>query len=172
MPAAAKAEPQPTLSVFDAVTIMVGIVVGIGIFKTPAIVAANGGSEAAFIGVWVAGGIVTLIGALCYAELAAAHPHAGGEYHFLTRAYGRPVAPADLNPAPLLGPGERMTLNVQADLRRYGIPASSPLFQPNVGVGEISFDINGRVFFNGQPLGGSEQAALADLCRQRMPGAR
>ncbi len=92
MPAAAKAEPQPTLSVFDAVTIMVGIVVGIGIFKTPAIVAANVGSEAAFIGVWVAGGIITLIGALCYAELAAAHPHAGGEYHFLTRAYGRPVA--------------------------------------------------------------------------------
>lgn len=92
MPAAAKAEPQPTLSVFDAVTIMVGIVVGIGIFKTPAIVAANVGSEAAFIGVWIAGGIVTLIGALCYAELAAAHPHAGGEYHFLTRAYSRPVA--------------------------------------------------------------------------------
>lgn len=92
MPAAAKAEPQPTLSVFDAVTIMVGIVIGIGIFKTPAIVAANVGSEAAFIGVWVAGGIVTLIGALCYAELAAAHPHAGGEYHFLARAYGRPVA--------------------------------------------------------------------------------
>jgi amino acid transporter len=92
MPAAAKAEPQPTLSVFDAVTIMVGIVIGIGIFKTPAIVAANVGSEAAFIGVWVAGGLVTLIGALCYAELAAAHPHAGGEYHFLARAYGRPVA--------------------------------------------------------------------------------
>lgn len=92
MPAAAKAEPQPTLSVFDAVTIMVGIVVGIGIFKTPAVVAANVGSEAAFIGVWVAGGVATLIGALCYAELAAAHPHAGGEYHFLARAYGRPVA--------------------------------------------------------------------------------
>ena len=73
MPAAATAEPQPTLSVFDAVTIMVGIVVGIGIFKTPAIVAANVGSEAAFIGVWIAGGVSTLIGALCYAELAAAH---------------------------------------------------------------------------------------------------
>lgn len=87
-----KADPQPTLSVFDAVTIMVGIVVGIGIFKTPALVAANVGSEAAFLGVWVAGGVVTLIGALCYAELAAAHPHAGGEYHFLGRAYGRPMA--------------------------------------------------------------------------------
>ncbi|WP_051988093.1 amino acid permease [Bosea sp. UNC402CLCol] len=92
MPAAVKAEPQPSLSVFDAVTIMVGIVVGIGIFKTPAVVAANVGSEAAFIGVWIMGGMATLIGALCYAELAAAHPHAGGEYHFLARAYGRPVA--------------------------------------------------------------------------------
>lgn len=92
MPAAVKAEPQPSLSVFDAVTIMVGIVVGIGIFKTPAVVAANVGSEAAFIGVWIVGGVATLIGALCYAELAAAHPHAGGEYHFLARAYGRPVA--------------------------------------------------------------------------------
>lgn len=87
-----RSDPQPTLSVFDAVTIMVGIVVGIGIFKTPSLIAANVGSEAAFLGVWVAGGLVTLIGALCYAELAAAHPHAGGEYHFLGRAYGRPVA--------------------------------------------------------------------------------
>jgi amino acid transporter len=87
-----KADPQPTLSVFDAVTIMVGIVVGIGIFKTPSLVAGSVGSEAAFLGVWVAGGLVTLIGALCYAELAAAHPHAGGEYHFLGRAYGRPMA--------------------------------------------------------------------------------
>ncbi len=87
-----RTDPQPTLSVFDAVTIMVGIVVGIGIFKTPSLIAANVGSEATFLGVWVAGGLVTLIGALCYAELAAAHPHAGGEYHFLGRAYGRPVA--------------------------------------------------------------------------------
>ncbi len=87
-----QADPQPTLSVFDAVTIMVGIVVGIGIFKTPSLVAANVDSDAAFLGVWAAGGLVTLIGALCYAELAAAHPHAGGEYHFLGRAYGRPVA--------------------------------------------------------------------------------
>ncbi len=89
MPTNDRAEPKGTLSVFDAVAIMVGIVVGIGIFKTPALVAANVGSEFTFIAVWVAGGLVTLIGALCYAELASAHPHAGGEYHFLARAYGR-----------------------------------------------------------------------------------
>lgn len=83
---------KPSLSVFDAVTILVGIVVGIGIFRTPSLVAEHVGSEFAFIAVWIFGGLLTLIGALCYAELAAAHPHSGGEYHFLSRAYGKPVA--------------------------------------------------------------------------------
>ena len=89
---ATEAKPAGLLSNFDAVIILVGLVIGIGIFRTPSIVAANVHSEWAFIMVWVAGGAVTLVGALCYAELSAAHPHAGGEYHFLSRAYGRPVA--------------------------------------------------------------------------------
>ncbi len=83
---------KASLSKFDAIAIMVGLVVGIGIFRTPSLVAANVDSEFAFIAAWVFGGFITLIGALCYAELSAAHPHAGGEYHFLSRAYGRPVA--------------------------------------------------------------------------------
>ncbi len=87
-----RAGPQALLSVFDAVTIMVGLVVGIGIFRTPSIVAANVGSELMFVLVWILGGAITLIGALCYAELSAAHPNTGGEYHFLSRAYGRSVA--------------------------------------------------------------------------------
>jgi amino acid transporter len=87
-----RSEPQPLLSVFDAVTIMVGLVLGIGIFRTPSIVAANVGTEFMFILVWILGGLITLVGALCYAELSAAHPHAGGEYHFLSRAYGKSVA--------------------------------------------------------------------------------
>lgn len=87
-----RAKPQAVLSVFDATTIMVGLVVGIGIFRTPSIVAGSVGSEWMFILVWVVGGVMTLIGALCYAELSAAHPHAGGEYHFLSRAYGKSVA--------------------------------------------------------------------------------
>ncbi|THF62445.1 amino acid permease [Pseudothauera nasutitermitis] len=70
---------------------MVGIVVGIGIFKTPPLVAANVGSEAAFIGIWLLGGLITLAGALVYAELSATYPSTGGEYHFLTRAFGQPV---------------------------------------------------------------------------------
>jgi APA family basic amino acid/polyamine antiporter len=84
--------PRPALSLTEGIALVVGIVIGIGIFKTPSLIANNVESEAAFIGVWVLGGLVTLIGALCYAELAAAYPHSGGEYHFLSRAYGRPVA--------------------------------------------------------------------------------
>lgn len=84
--------PQGILSVFDAITIMVGLVLGVGIFRTPSIVAGSVESEAMFILVWIVGGIITFIGALCYAELSAAHPNAGGEYHFLSRAYGRSTA--------------------------------------------------------------------------------
>ena len=91
-PAAHGADPAHTLSVFDAVAILVGLVVGIGIFRTPSIVAGNVSSEWMFIGAWLLGGLVTWVGALCYAELAAADPHTGGEYHLLSRAYGRPVA--------------------------------------------------------------------------------
>jgi amino acid transporter len=92
MNAPERALPRANLTVLDGVAIMVGIVVGIGIFKTPPLVAANVGSETAFIGVWLFGGLVTLMGALCYAELAASYPSAGGEYHFLFRAYGRSMA--------------------------------------------------------------------------------
>jgi len=84
--------PVPTLSLKDAVAITVGIVVGAGIFRTPSLVAANAGSESAAMLIWLAGGAVSLVGALCYAELTTTYPHAGGDYHYLTRAYGRPLA--------------------------------------------------------------------------------
>jgi len=84
----AGAAPRPTLTVFDAVAMIVGIVIGVGIFKAPSIVAGNVSGEAAFIALWVAGGLISLIGALCYAELGSSHPNAGGEYYFLSRAYG------------------------------------------------------------------------------------
>ena len=78
----------PALSVAQASAIVIGIVVGIGIFKTPPIVATNVDSEVAFISLWLIGGLLTVAGALCYAELGSARPHAGGEYHYLTEAYG------------------------------------------------------------------------------------
>jgi amino acid transporter len=81
-------QPRPTLSVFDAVAMIVGIVIGVGIFKAPSIVAGNVSGETAFIALWVIGGLISLVGALCYAELGSSHPNAGGEYHFLSKAYG------------------------------------------------------------------------------------
>jgi amino acid transporter len=86
--ASAVATPRPTLSLADAIGIIVGIVVGAGIFKTPALVAANVDGTSTLVLAWVAGGLISLIGALCYAELASAYPDAGGDYHFLTRAFG------------------------------------------------------------------------------------
>ena len=90
--AARAARPVPTLGLADAVAIIVGIVIGAGVFRTPSLVAANAPSETAVLLIWAAGGLVSLFGALCYAELATAYPHAGGDYHFLTRAYGRRLA--------------------------------------------------------------------------------
>lgn len=72
--------------------VAMAMVVGAGIFRSPAEIAANAGSATWFFVAWLAGGAVTLMGALCYAELATALPSAGGDYHFLKTAYGRQVA--------------------------------------------------------------------------------
>ena len=91
-PASETTQPGQTLRLREAVAIIVGIVIGAGIFKAPSLVAQFTGSAGWMLAAWVAGGAISLIGALCYAELAAAWPHAGGDYHFLHRAYGRRVA--------------------------------------------------------------------------------
>ena len=91
--AAAPADtPRRSLSQTHAIAIIVGIVIGAGIFKAPSLVAGNVPTEFWLLAVWTAGGVISLIGALCYAELATAYPHAGGDYHFLTRAFGRGLA--------------------------------------------------------------------------------
>lgn len=76
------------LSVPDAVAIVVGMVIGAGIFKTPSIVAGCAGSEEGLVLAWIAGGAISLAGALCYAELSSTYPGQGGEYRYLTRAFG------------------------------------------------------------------------------------
>ena len=83
---------QLTFNIIEASAVIVGIVVGVGIFKTPALVAANVGSEISFLLIWLWGGLISLMGALCYGELATAYPHPGGEYHYLTRSFGKEIA--------------------------------------------------------------------------------
>lgn len=85
------AEPQQNVSILEGAAILIGIVIGVGIFKAPSIVAGNVSSEGMFLGIWLLGGFIALMGALCYAELGSAHPSTGGEYHFLTRAFGPSV---------------------------------------------------------------------------------
>ena len=86
------ATPKPALSIFDAVMIITGIVIGGGIFAMPPLVASVTGSVQWMLIAWAAGGVLSLIGALVYAELATAFPSAGGDYHFLSRAYGRDLS--------------------------------------------------------------------------------
>lgn len=79
------------LSITDGVAVLVGVVIGIGIFGFPPLVAQHSDNASIYIGLWVAGGFVMVVGALCYGELASTYPHAGGEYHFLRRAWGPDV---------------------------------------------------------------------------------
>jgi len=81
-------QPRPSLTLADAIAMIVGIVIGAGIFRAPSIVAGSAATETVVIALWIAGGVISIVGALCYAELGSAYPSAGGEYHFLSRAYG------------------------------------------------------------------------------------
>lgn len=83
---------RQTLTVKDALAIIVGIVVGAGIFKAPAIVAAGSGSKLVFLLLWPLGGAISLAGGLCYAELASAYPNEGGDYHYFRLSFGGWVA--------------------------------------------------------------------------------
>ena len=73
----------------SAIALIIGIVIGAGIFKTPSMVAGISGDAGWALVLWVAGGVISIIGALCYAELCTAYPSAGGDYHCLKRAFGR-----------------------------------------------------------------------------------
>ncbi|MDD4777822.1 MAG: amino acid permease [Fermentimonas sp.] len=81
--------PKPTLRLIDAIVLIIGIVVGAGIYRTPSVVASNTPDELWFLMVWILGGAISLVGALCYSELSSAFPNAGGDYYFLKLAYGK-----------------------------------------------------------------------------------
>jgi amino acid transporter len=80
--------PKKELSLFDSICIIVGIIIGAGIYEITPTVAACMGGWAGIMGIWLAGGLLALTGAMCYAELATAYPREGGDYVYQTRAYG------------------------------------------------------------------------------------
>jgi amino acid transporter len=79
------------LGLWDAVNLIIGIVIGAGIYETPPYVFSKVSGPWTGMGVWALAGLLCLIGSLCYAELATTYPRIGGDYFYLTRAYGPPV---------------------------------------------------------------------------------
>ncbi|MEX0676414.1 MAG: amino acid permease [Pirellulales bacterium] len=77
-----------TLSTWDTVSVIVGIVIGAGIYETPPLVFGSVGSGTWAMIAWGAGGLLCLNGAFTYAELAGAYPRSGGDFVYLSRAYG------------------------------------------------------------------------------------
>jgi APA family basic amino acid/polyamine antiporter len=82
---------RPGLGVLDASLIVVGSIVGSGIFLVSGVVAHGAPSRVAFLSMWVIGGVVALAGALSNGELGGMFPRSGGEYVYLREAYGPPV---------------------------------------------------------------------------------
>ena len=84
--------PREVIGLAEAVALIIGVVVGAGIFKAPSLVAGLTGAPGWMFAAWALGGLMSVAGALCYAELSTAYAHVGGDYHFLHRAYGRRVS--------------------------------------------------------------------------------
>jgi len=81
--------PQRRLSLFDTTCIIVGIIIGAGIYQTTPFIAANAASPFHLMLAWVLGGLMALAGAFCYAELSTTYPRNGGDFFYITRAYGQ-----------------------------------------------------------------------------------
>jgi amino acid transporter len=78
-----------SLGLGDATMLVVGCIVGVGIFRTASAIAGHLPSPALILALWALGGLLSLCGALCYAELASMFPSTGGDYVYITRVYGR-----------------------------------------------------------------------------------
>jgi APA family basic amino acid/polyamine antiporter len=86
---------QPTpllrqLGLVSAIALVVSNMVGTGIFSTSGFLASDLGDPRIFFGIWIVGAVVSLAGAMCYSELGVNFPSSGGEYVYLTQAYGKP----------------------------------------------------------------------------------
>lgn len=81
--------PRKELSLLDSTCLIVGIIIGVGIYQVAPGVAKGTGNGWGFLAIWLVGGVLSLCGALGYAELATAYPREGGDYVYLSRAYGR-----------------------------------------------------------------------------------
>jgi amino acid transporter len=87
----ARAAPHRHLTLLDSTSIIVGIIIGSSIYSSTPLIAGQVPNVAWLVGLWVIGAVFTLIGAVCYAELATAYPKEGGDFVFLTETFGRKI---------------------------------------------------------------------------------
>lgn len=126
------------LGPFDATMIVMGGIIGSGIFINPYVVARSVHTPALILGAWAAGGVVALLGALVYAELASLRPAAGGQYVYLRDAYGPSVA-FTYGWALLLVVQSGGMAAVAVTFARYFLELSGwPLREPVVAVGVLA----------------------------------
>jgi amino acid transporter len=82
-------DAHPPLKLRDTLSLILGIVIGSAIYVFPASVAFNAETIPRLLGVWLFAGMLSTIGAMCYAELASADPRSGGDFNYISQAYGR-----------------------------------------------------------------------------------
>ena len=132
------------LGLWSSIGIVIGITIGGGIFRTPAVIATRVPEPTFMLAVWIIGGLIVLCGALAFAELAASMPETGGMYVYLREGWGRPFAflygwsQVVLIRAAALG-GISSVFGEYC-LRVFGIdPAANPLWADYLAAGAITF---------------------------------
>ncbi|WP_417887049.1 APC family permease [Zunongwangia sp.] len=83
---------ETPLGIYDIISLTIGMVIGVSIFKTPALVAHSVASGIDMLVIWEVGALISMAGGLCYAELSSTYPSDGGDYFFLKKAFGRDFA--------------------------------------------------------------------------------
>ncbi len=134
------------LSLFDSISLLVGSVIGSGIFVAPSLMAGRIETPGLILGLWLLGGFLTLCGALAYAELAAALPRAGGQYVFLREAF-----------SPLYGflYGWTFLFAINTGfIAAVGVAFAKYLgvFVPGIGEGDVLFRLASRPFSTAQAV--------------------
>lgn len=124
------------------------------------------------LGAQAEGGTITISNATC-AQLVAHQPSADVAYQPGVDAYGMPVVPAEGTDATTLATPDSITIDLQFDLARFGLPNNSVLKTSDVNVGKVEYNINtGAVTYNGQPITTAEQQALGQLCQEKKAAAK
>ena len=159
---AQSAEPVPSdrgglvrgLGLLDSTTLIVGSVIGSGIFVAPSIMAGFIQTPGLLLGLWVTGGILTLFGALAYGEMAAALPRAGGQYVFLKEAFS-PLWGFLYGWTFLLAINTGFIAAVAVAFAKY-----LGVFVPAIGEGTVLLTVAGVSFTSAQAVGLAVIAAL------------